>query len=69
MVALRKTDGTLSKTVIFNALVGTLSAAVPLIPTLITVIPPALYPWILVGVTLVNVFLRQITSQPLAKRA
>ena len=66
MVAIRKVDGTISKTIVWNSLVLTLSAAVPLIPQLAPVINPEWYPWILVGVSLVNVFLRQITSQQMA---
>ena len=63
MVKVRKADGNISKTVVWNSLLATLSAAVPLIPQLAGVIPAEWYPWILVAVTLSNVFLRQITSQ------
>jgi len=58
-------SGRVSRTQTINAIVLTLGTAVGLFPQLQAVIHPDWYPWIFVGLSLLNVYLRQITSEPM----
>jgi hypothetical protein len=63
---IRTESGRVSRTQVVNAIVLALGALVGLVPTLREVIPAEVYPWAFVGLSVVQVFLRQITSEPMA---
>jgi len=65
MISLIREDGKISRMVVFNAVAMTLSGIIPIFPELKEVIRPEYYPWALVGVSALNIFLRQVTTQPL----
>lgn len=65
MGVVRTQSGRVSRTQTINAIVLTLGTAVGLFPQLQAVINPEWYPWIFVGLSLLNVYLRQITSEPM----
>lgn len=62
-----------SRTVALNVacavLIALLEALPAWLPALEGVLPPTVYPWVLVAVNLVNVALRAVTTQPLQERA
>lgn len=65
---MRKADGTLSKTMVWNAVVITLTSvfgvAVAFLPELHDIVPPEAYVLIAILVKGVDTALRQITTQP-----
>lgn len=64
MVKYRKEDESISKTQQWNAIVMALATLVGVLPELRTAIGPEYYPWIFVGVKVVDTYLRNITTGP-----
>lgn len=66
MVSMRRQDGSLSRTQRMNAVILMVSTLIGLLPTLQEQIPVEIYPWLLVGLSLLNAYFRATTTQPLA---
>lgn len=71
MVALRKADGTLSKTMLWNSIVMAATAVfgvgVTLLPEIHTLLTPTQYVLVALIVKAVDIFLRQITTMPVMR--
>lgn len=65
LIQVRRADGTLSRTQQFNAVLMALGTLVGLMPELRGQIDPDWYPWIFVGLSVVNAYLRATTTQGL----
>ena len=65
LVQVHRTDGSVSRTQQFNAAVMALGTLVGLLPELRGQIDPDWYPWIFVGLSVVNAYLRATTTQGL----
>jgi len=60
---LKREDGTISRTQVVNGLVAALGVAVAMFPQLQSNIPTSVYPWVFVGLSTVNAYLRITTTQ------
>lgn len=56
-------DGSISRTQLVNGIVAALGVGVGMFPQLQASIPPSAYPWLFVGLSVVNAYLRTITTQ------
>ena len=62
---IHRADGTISRTQVVNGLIMALGSLVGLMPELKSQIPPEVYPWVFVGLSVLNVYLRATTTQGL----
>lgn len=65
MMQIRREDGTLSRTQRLNAALAALGVAVGMMPQLQSQIPAEVYPWLFVGLSVINAYLRATTTQGL----
>lgn len=65
LVQVHREDGSLSRTQAVNGAVIALGSLVGLMPELRSQIDPDWYPWIFVGLSVVNAYLRATTTQGL----
>ena len=72
MIKMRKSDGTFSKTMLWNSaiLFGTsiFGIAITMLPAIEAIVAPGVYVGIALLIKGVDVYLRQITTQPLEKK-
>lgn len=62
---IQRADGKISRTQVFNGLIMALGSLVGLMPELKSQISPEVYPWVFVGLSVVNAYLRATTTQGL----
>lgn len=65
LVQIHRADGSISRTQQLNAAIIALGSLVGLMPELRSQIDPDWYPWIFVGLSVVNAYLRATTTQGL----
>ena len=72
MIEMKKEDGTYSKTMLWNALVipltGLFGVAVTMLPAIEAIVAPPVFVGIALLIKAVDVYLRQITTQPMQER-
>lgn len=60
---MKREDGSLSRTQAMNGLLASMGIIVGMFPQLQSQIPPDVYPWLFVGLSVINAYLRATTTQ------
>ena len=67
IIKVHREDGTLSRQQRLNGFLAGLGIVVAMFPQLQSQIPPEVYPWLFMGLSVINAYLRATTTQGLQK--